>query len=81
VLYNRIVLGGTLSDTEGVPDPLFALPSTINWIRALALLVSSPKLDFDTACQFYAGNRSRSFTGCEEKALSRKPGRSHRRIG
>lgn len=38
-LRNRMLEQGTLSDPKGIPDPTFSLPATLNWMRALALLV------------------------------------------
>jgi hypothetical protein len=69
MLYNRIVYGGTLSDPDGVPDPQFALPSTINWMRALALLVSANRIDFAAACRFHAPCQKRAFTAHEENTI------------
>lgn len=48
-LYTRIVDTGTLSEPKGAPDPLFALPSTVNWMRALALLVQDQAVSFNSA--------------------------------
>ena len=46
---------GTLAEEpKNVPDARFALPSTINWMRALAILVDALKLDFKAARSFYA---------------------------
>jgi hypothetical protein len=53
LLYKRIVETGTLTEPGGVPEPQFALPSTINWMRALALLVTHHGLNFATAYTFY----------------------------
>jgi len=36
-LYKRITETGTLSEPNGVPNPIYALPSTINWMRALMM--------------------------------------------
>jgi len=69
LLYDRIVYGGTLSETDGVPDPLFALPSTIHWMRALALLVSANNIDFDTASQFYRASAKHTFTAHAENTI------------
>jgi len=69
LLYDRIVHGGTLSETDGVPDPQFALPSTINWMHALALLVTANRIDFDTACRFYSASARREFTPHEENTI------------
>lgn len=69
MLYKRIVETGTLTEPGGVPDPQFALPSTINWMRALALLVDHHGLDFTTARTFYASSQKRSFSGQEENTI------------
>jgi hypothetical protein len=68
-LYDRIVRGGTLSEPEGVPDPQFALPSTVNWMRALGLLVSHNKIEFASAQHFYARVPKRTFTAHEENTI------------
>lgn len=44
-LINRFIKQGTLSDPKGIPDPTFALPATVNWMRALALLVEGNGID------------------------------------
>jgi hypothetical protein len=54
-LYSRMREHGTLAQTPGdVPDARFALPSTINWMRSLAILVSELKLNFTSARDAYA---------------------------
>lgn len=55
MLYKRITEQGTISEPEGKPNPAFALPSTVNWMRALALLVDDPPVNFSTAKAFYTG--------------------------
>ena len=57
VLYDRIVNEGTLADPGGVPNPTYALPSTLNWMRALALLVDHHGLTYATAGRSYGGLR------------------------
>ena len=52
-LYERIVRGSTVTEPQGVPDPQFALPSTINWMRALAIIVESEGITFGSAREFY----------------------------
>jgi hypothetical protein len=53
-LYTRMRTHGTLTETpEEIPDAVFALPSTLNWMRAEAILVSDCALDFSTAQAFY----------------------------
>lgn len=69
LLYDRIVRGGTLSEPNGVPDPQFALPSTINWMRALALLALNHKIEFELACQFYSNCKKHSFTSYQENTI------------
>lgn len=60
-LYSRIQKYGTLTeDAKDVPDPRFALPSTINWIRALTLLITSLDLRFAAARSFYVTVQARS---------------------
>ncbi len=53
-LYARITGTGTLSEPKGVPDPQFALPSTVNWMRALAFLVDKDQVGATAARAFYA---------------------------
>ena len=48
-LYKRLVSQGTLSEEKGVPDPQYALPSTVNWVRALAILVQNENLTYRRA--------------------------------
>lgn len=69
MLYKRIVETGTLTERGGVPNPQFALPSTINWMRAIALLVLHRGLGFSTARTFYALTSRRSFSPHEENTI------------
>ena len=65
-LYARMREHGTLSETpQDIPDARFALPSTINWMRALAILVDELKLSFATAAQAYAGVQRRALSDRE----------------
>ncbi len=57
-LYKRLTETGTLSEPEGVPEPRFALPSTVNWMRALALLVDEEDINPTTAMSFYSSKVS-----------------------
>lgn len=62
-LYSRMREHGTLAETPGeVPDARFALPSTINWMRALAILVSELKLNFVSARCTYAKVQRRALS-------------------
>ncbi|MEO9492022.1 MAG: hypothetical protein ABJM26_00505 [Anderseniella sp.] len=60
MLYDRIIKQGTINEPDGKPDPQFALPSTVNWMRALRLLVEEPRMDFATADAFYVKHGKRS---------------------
>lgn len=44
-LIDRFMTQGTLSDPKGIPDPAFSLPGTLNWMRALAILVKHSGID------------------------------------
>lgn len=72
-LYSRIQTHGTLTERpEDVPDARFALPSTIHWMRALAILVADQRLDFAAGRTFYGKVQARSLpdrelnTVCEQ---------------
>lgn len=65
-LYARMQTHGTLTETpRDVPDARFALPSTIHWMRALAILAADQKLDFAAARTFYAKVQARGLTDRE----------------
>ncbi|WP_244978451.1 hypothetical protein [Bradyrhizobium pachyrhizi] len=72
-LYARMQTHGTLTEApRDVPDARFALPSTIHWMRALAILVDGLNVDFATGRTFYARVQARSMperelnTVCEQ---------------
>jgi hypothetical protein len=69
MLYKRIVQQGTLSEPKGVPDPQYALPGTINWMKALAILTRQKGIDFRSACTFYAPIQKRTFSPHEENSI------------
>jgi hypothetical protein len=55
-LCARMRQQGTLTEKASeIPDAKFALPSTIHWMRALAILVDDNNLNFNAATNFYAG--------------------------
>lgn len=59
-LYARIQAHGTLTEAaRDVPDARFALPSTIHWMRALAILTAHQGIDFAAARAFYAKVQAR----------------------
>ena len=60
MLYKRIIEGGTINEPEGKPKPQFALPSTVNWMRSLALLIDHEAISFDSAKQFYLAQGKRN---------------------
>ncbi len=68
-LYTRIVQVGTLSEPNGVPDPQFALPSTVNWMRALAALVHYHGVSFGSASSRYAHVSVRKASAHEENTI------------
>lgn len=65
-LYTRMQEHGTLAEKPSdIPDARFALPSTIHWMRALAILVEDIGLDFKTAKKFYANVQRRQLSDRE----------------
>jgi hypothetical protein len=59
-LYSRMQAQGTISEIpKDIPDVRFALPSTINWMRGLAILVENQNVNFEVARGFYAGRIQR----------------------
>src|SRR5262249_19987452 len=59
MLERRFRKDGTLAEPKGIPDPQFALTSTVYWMRALALLVEAERLEWDTAQAFYRQEQRR----------------------
>lgn len=54
-LYGRMLEYGTLAEAPGdIPDARFALPSTIHWMRGLAILAEAADAGFLSARAFYA---------------------------
>lgn len=68
-LYRRFTEQGTLADPNEVPDPRFALPSTVNWMHALALLLANQPVDFSSASSFYSSVSKRVFSPREENTI------------
>lgn len=81
MLYDRIIKQGTINEPDGKPDPQFALPSTVNWMRALRLLAEDEGIDFVSANAFYGRHGKRSMevrvenTVLEQLFLGRRDGR------
>ena len=69
MLYNRIVNQGTINEPGGKPDPQFALPSTVNWMRALRILIEDQGIDFTTAEAFYSKQAKRKMGELEENTV------------
>lgn len=69
MLYDRIINEGTLNDPGGKSEPHFALPSTVNWMRALAMLIDQTSLDFESARNFYRRQRVRRMDRLEENTV------------
>ena len=67
-LYSRMQAHGTLTEApRDVPDARFALPSTINWMRALAILTVDQGIDYSAARAFYVKVQAR---GLPERDLN-----------
>lgn len=60
MLYNRIINQGTINEPKGKAHPEFALPSTVNWMHALRLLIDNANLNFQTASTFYSQLQARN---------------------
>jgi len=58
MLYDRIIKQGTINEPGGKPDPQFALPSTVNWMRAMRILVEG--INFASADAFYSKQGKRA---------------------
>jgi hypothetical protein len=62
-LYARMRTHGTLTETpEEIPDAVFALPSTLNWMKAQAMLVIELGVTFRSAKDFYKRVQRRNAT-------------------
>lgn len=68
-LHKRFTTQGTLSEPDGLPEPQFALPATVNWMRALAILVQDHGLTFESASTFYSAVQKRVATVQQENTV------------
>lgn len=68
-LHQRFTEQGTVSEPDGIPKPQYALPSTVNWMRAYAILIKDKKLDFESCKAFYASTAKRSMAPAEENSV------------
>src|SRR6266436_2572661 len=69
MLYDRIIGQGTINEPGGKPEPIFALPSTVNWMRALRTLVAGGQINFATANAFYASQTRRMMDTLHENTV------------
>ncbi|MEY9593065.1 hypothetical protein ABIA06_005356 [Bradyrhizobium yuanmingense] len=59
-LYSRMQSYGTLTEApRDVPDARFALPATVHWMRALAIVTVDQELNFAAGLGFYANVHAR----------------------
>jgi hypothetical protein len=68
-LFQRFIEQGTVSEPDGIPNPLYALPSTVNWMRAYAILIEDEELDFQSAKNFYKSVQPRKMSPSEENSV------------
>jgi hypothetical protein len=54
MLYDRLVNQGTLNEPNGKPTPLFALPATVGWMKALRILCEHHNVTITGCNAFYA---------------------------
>ena len=69
MLYDRIIKQGTINEPKGKPAPDFALPSTVNWMRAVRILAEDEAIDFKTATSFYSREGKRTMDGLVENTV------------
>jgi hypothetical protein len=69
MLYDRIIKQGTINEPGSKPKPEFALPSTVNWMRALRILIEDAGIDFTTASAFYADQAKRRMDNLVEDTV------------
>ena len=69
-LYTRLRTHGTLAEAPGdIPDAVFALPSTLHWMRAEAILVRELDVNFGTARHTYRTVQRRAMTDREANSV------------
>jgi hypothetical protein len=68
-LYDRFRNQGTVSEPDGIPDPRFALPSTVHWMRAYSVLIKDEALDFQKAETFYSKVQKANLTIQQENSV------------
>lgn len=69
-LYARMRTHGTLTETpQDIPDTVFALPSTLNWMKAEAILVTELGVTFQSAREFYKRVQKRDLSEREVNSV------------
>ncbi|MBC6428888.1 MAG: hypothetical protein GDA55_06635 [Cellvibrionales bacterium] len=53
MLYDRIINYGTINEPKGKSNPDFARQATVNWMRALRILIEDKDINFATTTAFY----------------------------
>ena len=69
MLYDRIIHQGTLDDPDGKLDPGFTLPATVNWMKALRILIEAQKIDLGKASEFYSKQGKRNLSDQEHNTV------------
>lgn len=69
MLYERIIGQGTINEPKGKPQPHFALPSTVNWMRALCIQIEDNGLNFTHAKAYYINQGKRGMPTLEENTV------------
>lgn len=69
MLYKRIIETGTLSEKLPKPEPHFALPATVNWMKALRVIVNDQNIDFQSATTFYKNVNKRKMQDYAENTI------------
>lgn len=68
-LYQRFRVDGTLSEPEGIPDPRFALPSSVHWMQALRMLIEDSGLTYVSARAKYTTIQKATLTPQTENTV------------
>lgn len=68
-LYDRSKDEGTITEPEGIPDPIYTLPSTTNWMRALAMIVKDEEVNFQEATDFFSHTSRMPTTPKQENSI------------
>ncbi len=68
-LYSRFRTQGTLSEVDGVPNPIFALPATVHWIRAYAIIIADENINFTKSSTFYSAVNKVAMSETRENSI------------